>query len=178
MLAGVCVLSTGCKDGQDEVDNTPLPELELTADDPAVEISEDGLTATISVDKAAASFTLGVVSNLDWTLAEGNPSWVEATVSEDGLTVEIDENEALDGRDAEFRISVENKKGTLEAKIRISQTGIDAATLELSDETLEISADGGSVELGVTTNQSTVDVRKEEAGLPGCRQDNLHRRGQ
>ena len=165
MLAGICVLFAGCKKGQEVVDNTPLPELKLTADDPAVEISEDGLTATISVDKAAAAFTLGVVSNLDWTLAEGNSSWVEAVPSEEGLTVEIDENEALDGRNAEFKISVENEKGALEAKVRISQTGIDAATLELSDETLEISADGGSIELGITTNQSTVNVQNEETWL-------------
>lgn len=107
------------------------------------------------------SVTLCITTNLDaWTLSEEIPSWIEVTHTETSLTLAIRKNESLQARNASLKVSVANKSGKLDANVRIAQSGVAPATLELSDKNPVIPAAGGSVVVSVTSNQAVIDVRK------------------
>ena len=107
------------------------------------------------------SVTLGIATNLDtWTLSEEIPSWIEVTRTETSLALSVRKNESLQVRNASLTVSVANKSGKLEADIRIAQSGVAPATLELSEKNPVLPAAGGSVAVTVTSNQAVIDVRK------------------
>ena len=115
----------------------------------------------MAADAEGLSVTLGIATNVDaWTLSEEIPSWIEVTRTETSLTLTVHENESVQARNASLTVSVANKSGKLDADIRIAQSGVAPATLELSDKNPVLPAAGGSVAVTVTSNQAVIDVRK------------------
>lgn len=115
----------------------------------------------MAVDAEGLSVTLGIATNLEaWTLSEEVPSWIEVARTETSLTLTVRENETLQVRNASLTVSVANKSGKLEADIRIAQSVVAPATLELSDKNPILPAAGGSVAVTVTSNQTVIDVQK------------------
>lgn len=160
----VGLLFVGCKDPENP-NPDPVkvhPELKISATDPAVTIDQDGLGATISVGKDIASITLGITTNIErWSYTEDVvPEWISATPDGNKLVLEIEDNKAVQGRSAEFGISVKNENGELKATVKVNQTGVEQATLAIDDQYLDLTIPeaGGDVGIAFTSNQSAVTV--------------------
>lgn len=170
MLTVVCALFTACS-SDDTEDRSPKPELTIASSDAGVQVDADGSSASVSADATGLSVTFTVTTNCDaWTL-ETPPAWIEVESTTGSLAVKILPNEQVASRSAELTLTAGNETGKAVVSIRIAQTGVAAATLELSDEALSIPSAGGSATLTYTSNQTTVEVRKNEQWLTFTREE-------
>lgn len=159
MLTVVCVLFAACS-SDDTEDRPPKPELAVASNDADVQVDADGAGASVSADAAGLTVAFSVTTNCEaWTL-DTPPAWIEATRKGDALTVKVLPNEQVAARNAELTLSAGNETGKAAVTIRVAQTGVAAATLELGAEALSIPSAGGSATLTYTSNQTTVEVRK------------------
>lgn len=164
MLTVVCMLFAACS-SDDTEDRPPKPELVVASNDAAVQVDADGSGASVAVDAAGLSVTFSVTTNCDAWTSETPPSWIEVESSTGSLAVKVLPNEQVASRSAELRLTAGNETGKAVVSIRIAQTGVAAATLELGEKALSIPPAGGSATLDYTSNQTTVEVRKSEQWL-------------
>ncbi|RNC63845.1 M60 family metallopeptidase [Proteiniphilum sp. X52] len=116
---------------------------------------------TVSFNNTPSSREVTVKCHTDdWkaTVSENAISWLKATPQSRLLRISADENKDLDVRKGEIIITAGNLNGT----IVVEQLGKDPAIL-LSAETFSLSADGGTMELEVTSNIDYDIVIPDEA---------------
>lgn len=166
MFTIVSALFAGCSSDDSGEFPPPSPELAISSENASVTVDADGQGAAVAAGAEGLSVTLGIATNLEaWTLSEEIPSWIEVARTETSLTLTVGKNESVQVRNASLTVSVANKSGKLDADIRIAQSGVAPATLELSDKNPVLPPAGGSVSVTVTSNQAVIDVQKIEEWL-------------
>ena len=160
-FAGIlCMLAASCSKDDPQTPPPAEPTLSLKSENQIVTVDETGLAAQVNATAEGADVLIAVDTNLkEWSISEG-PEWITVSKSDEGVSLKIAENTSTQSRNAEYKVSVSNKAGTLEASVTVTQSGVDAATLELSAKTAAIAPAGGEAEITFTTNQSEINVEK------------------
>lgn len=98
-----------------------------------VNISQNGITPTLSVSPTSLSFdasggsrTITISTNVDWSISINTASWGHLTQSGNTLTLRVDANTSSTERNDYFII----KAGSKEARVNISQKAAKTTTIE------------------------------------------------
>ena len=156
----ICMLAASCAKDDPQTPPPTEPTLLLKSDNQIVTVDETGLTVQVNAIAEGADVFIAVDTNLkEWSISEG-PEWITVSKSDEGFSLKIDENTSTQSRNTEYKVSVSNTAGDAEASVTVAQSGVDAATLELSAKTAAISSEGSEVEITFTTNQSEIGIEK------------------
>ena len=141
----------------------PDPELTLSSESSIATVDAAGTAATVSASIESAEVLFAVATNVAaWSVSEA-PEWIVLTKSDDALTVAIAANGATTSRSAELTLTAENVKGTATAVITVEQEAAPVATLDVDETTVVIPAEGGTVEVGYTSNQTALTATRADA---------------
>ncbi len=134
------------------------PELKLSSESSLVTVDQTGTAATVEATIESVEIDFGVETNVaTWSVSEA-PEWVVLTKGDDALKVAIAANGATSARSAELTLTAKNVKGTATAVITINQAAAPVATFDIDSTTAEIPAEGGSVQVGYTSNQTALSA--------------------
>ena len=138
LTAAACATGISCSGSPDIDDNPPLPDTEAT-----LNITQK----SVDFEESAGSQSITVRSNREWTFAASD-EWIHGTREDNRLVISVDENQQMLRREGHVEVSVTEQ---LSQTITVRQLGWGKDIL-LSAERATVSGDGGTVEIGVTTN--------------------------
>lgn len=124
-----------------------------TGSEPALELSLD----KIEMEAEGGTADVDITTNLNSVIATSNTEWCEVSLNKNKLTVKVAANESIEDRSA----SVEVKADNLSKTVAVSQKGCEPS-LSLDKNELSAGAEGGSFEVKVSTNISTLTAQSSE----------------
>lgn len=157
-VIGAAVLFSGCKKEEEGATLVVTPDSGVEL----IEMDDTALSGKVSFDQAGGAVTFQVQTNQasgwNFELDQEDNDWFQVGKQDGILTISAAENRALVERTQTVRVKAGTSQYMMTWVITVTQAPTVAASVKVNPAQLELSADGESVDITVTTDQKNWSV--------------------